>query len=271
MVQVPKIKRKKWDSKARECVLTGFEENTKGYRLYDLANKTFLKSREVTFINEGFGEKTIVTKQNPEVISLDFGSALEVDAAQEEPELVPLEPDAMEEELPRDAEVVPEDDNDDEPEAEAVLEPNTDAVVDDGVSSSSTMTNVLPPRPSSNPPGSEVLRRSGREHVLPGKYKDFRVSGKGLPVSTISQAPEDDSSDPSDYDDANDAEFGGLAAGHRDDSLAEPQTFAEAMVSPDAERWKQAMADELESIKTNETWTLVDLLPGRKAVGSKWV
>ncbi|GJU61826.1 ribonuclease H-like domain, reverse transcriptase, RNA-dependent DNA polymerase [Tanacetum coccineum] len=37
------------------------------------------------------------------------------------------------------------------------------------------------------------------------------------------------------------------------------------------EEWKKAMKTELDSIERNNTWTLVELPPGRKAIGLKWV
>lgn len=52
MVHVPKQKRCKWDGKAHECRLVGFDEDTKGYRLYDPATKIVSRSRDVAFINE---------------------------------------------------------------------------------------------------------------------------------------------------------------------------------------------------------------------------
>lgn len=51
----------------------------------------------------------------------------------------------------------------------------------------------------------------------------------------------------------------------------EPKTFKEAMASSQRNQWKQAMAEELDSINSNETWDLVDLPAGRRAVGCKWV
>ncbi|OMO52435.1 reverse transcriptase [Corchorus capsularis] len=39
---------------------------------------------------------------------------------------------------------------------------------------------------------------------------------------------------------------------------------------PDLE-WTNAMNDEMESMKTNHVWDLVDLPPGRKTIGNKWV
>ena len=49
----------------------------------------------------------------------------------------------------------------------------------------------------------------------------------------------------------------------------EPQSFKEAMSSPEAPYWKEAINDEVESILQNHTWELVDLPPGSKPLGYK--
>ena len=51
----------------------------------------------------------------------------------------------------------------------------------------------------------------------------------------------------------------------------EPQSFKEAMSSPEAPYWKEATNDEVESILKNHTWELVDLSPGSKPLGYKWI
>ena len=43
------------------------------------------------------------------------------------------------------------------------------------------------------------------------------------------------------------------------------------MSSPEAPYWKQAINDEVESILKNHTWELVDLPPGSKPLGYKWI
>ena len=40
----------------------------------------------------------------------------------------------------------------------------------------------------------------------------------------------------------------------------EPLTFAEALIRPDAEKWRQAALEELAAHQTNGTWTLVLIL-----------
>ena len=43
------------------------------------------------------------------------------------------------------------------------------------------------------------------------------------------------------------------------------------MSSPEAPYWKEAINDEVESILQNHTWKLVDLPPGSKPLGYKWI
>ena len=51
-----------------------------------------------------------------------------------------------------------------------------------------------------------------------------------------------------------------------------PQTFLEANSSPDKEKWKKAMEEEIQSLMMNHTWKLDRLLPkGKKEIGCKWV
>jgi hypothetical protein len=51
----------------------------------------------------------------------------------------------------------------------------------------------------------------------------------------------------------------------------EPKSFREAMKRSDADMWYQAAVKEMEAHMENGTWELVQLPPGRKAIGSKWV
>ena len=51
----------------------------------------------------------------------------------------------------------------------------------------------------------------------------------------------------------------------------DPATFREAMASDFADKWHEACKYEMDALAKNGTWTLVDLLPGHKAIKSKWV
>ena len=50
-----------------------------------------------------------------------------------------------------------------------------------------------------------------------------------------------------------------------------PRTFRESQVRDDAAMWRDAAQSEIDSLVLNETWDLVPLPAGRKAIGSRWV
>ena len=54
-------------------------------------------------------------------------------------------------------------------------------------------------------------------------------------------------------------------------TIGEPQTYKEAITSPEALSWKEAINSEVESILQNHTWELVDIPPGSKPIGCKWI
>ena len=45
----------------------------------------------------------------------------------------------------------------------------------------------------------------------------------------------------------------------------------EAMMSPDSEKWLEAMKSEMGSMYENKVWTLVDLLDDWQAIENKWI
>lgn len=51
----------------------------------------------------------------------------------------------------------------------------------------------------------------------------------------------------------------------------DPSTWKEAMKTPEAMEWKKAADAEMKALMDRETWELVDLPKGVKAIGSKWV
>ena len=50
-----------------------------------------------------------------------------------------------------------------------------------------------------------------------------------------------------------------------------PETFSQALSCKESDLWYNAINDELDSMKSNEVWDLVELSQGAKAIGCKWV
>ncbi|RVW13452.1 Retrovirus-related Pol polyprotein from transposon TNT 1-94 [Vitis vinifera] len=55
---------------------------------------------------------------------------------------------------------------------------------------------------------------------------------------------------------------------HNDD---DPKNYEEAMQSLDRNKWQEAMESEIESMKINKVWTLVEASKDIKPIGCKWV
>lgn len=53
--------------------------------------------------------------------------------------------------------------------------------------------------------------------------------------------------------------------------LFEPKNYKEAITCKQSNKWLEAMKEELRSIEDNGTWKKLQLPPGRKAIGCKWV
>ena len=51
----------------------------------------------------------------------------------------------------------------------------------------------------------------------------------------------------------------------------EPTNYEEAMMSPDSDKWLEAMKSEIGSMYENKVWTLVDLPDDWQAIENKWI
>nr|GEV05035.1 reverse transcriptase domain-containing protein [Tanacetum cinerariifolium] len=58
---------------------------------------------------------------------------------------------------------------------------------------------------------------------------------------------------------------------HELGDLGEPANYKAALLDPESEKWLNAMKVEMQSMRDNKVWDLVDLPPNRKTVGSKWL
>ena len=51
----------------------------------------------------------------------------------------------------------------------------------------------------------------------------------------------------------------------------QPKIIQHALSSPKAKVWFEVMKAEMNSMESNRVWDIVDLSPGRKSIGNKWV
>ena len=50
-----------------------------------------------------------------------------------------------------------------------------------------------------------------------------------------------------------------------------PNTYEEAVSSPESRKWKKAMDEEMQSLKDNDSYELAYIPEGQKVIGSRWV
>ncbi|GKB04542.1 retrotransposon protein, putative, ty1-copia subclass [Tanacetum coccineum] len=58
---------------------------------------------------------------------------------------------------------------------------------------------------------------------------------------------------------------------HKLGDLGEPANYKAALLDPESDKWLNAMNVEMQSMKDNEVWELVDLPPNGKTIGHKWL
>nr|GEW47449.1 hypothetical protein [Tanacetum cinerariifolium] len=57
---------------------------------------------------------------------------------------------------------------------------------------------------------------------------------------------------------------------HELGDLGKPSNYKAALLDPESDKWLNAMNVEIQSMKDNEVWELVDLPPDKKTIGHKW-
>ena len=212
---IPIQKRSKLDSKTVECILVGYDGESKAYRLFDPVKRVVNVGRDVIFDERAYDERNEHTERastNPSQNPTDKPDQNDLGKDQTEKSLVDLE-----------------DEHQGDLSAEDVDYKHTSGInsweiqdeIQDALREISRATNRI-----SNIRDVE-LRRSTRKSKQPERYACLAIT--------------------------------------------EPRTYKEAIDRNDAKQWEKAMREEYDSIISNQTWSVVDLPPGRKAIGCRWV
>ncbi|GJZ89261.1 putative RNA-directed DNA polymerase [Tanacetum coccineum] len=274
----------KLTNRSEKCVMMGFSSSQKGYRLFSLDRHQFLVSRDVKFFESIFPFKESVSNKNKTSNVFQDNNLLNFF-------------DLDNPELPDDDESVRNNHNSDPKSlgtssstdsgdnAHIAQSPSFGDIhygnSDDDVNLYEEVRNLdenqfsegtLEINPStsshgqnqrgnlegtSNNPaqGAQELRRSTRSSVFPKNYNDFVVDSKvkyGIEKFVSYSKLSGDI----------------LCFVTHLNKNSEPRSFFEASQSP---QWIDAMNLEMSALLENDTWELVELPFGRKALNSKWV
>ena len=236
-VHVQKEERTKLEMKARKGILVGYSESQSAYRIFMLDNRKIEVSRDIKCIEESFSFanelKAEAKMKGENLLDIDNIEAMQMKNEIELVKRISLE------------EIKAEEKNGLQPiKAESKEEEK----------------NGLQPLKTE----SKVEERNGLEPIDKAEEKLKRKSSrKKKNVNRYGMV---------DYE--NEVAFSaimrelGLSAEQVGD---EPKAFSEAIECIEGKEWRKAMDEEIQSLKENNTWKLVKLPNGKKAMKCKWV
>ncbi|CAI5534788.1 unnamed protein product [Closterium sp. Naga37s-1] len=262
MALVPKhLRHNKLGAKAVWAVHLGMAQNSKGWLLWDPFTKKFLVSRDCKFM-ENFMYKDWKA-ENEAKIGVRFG---EVKSSGLEHVELPLELSSGST-TTRQSSLVNggEEANDAEEEEEEVQQVSERAPSLPSRTTSAPRIRTTPQQHQGlQVPAAEEEGR-GKRRVQPPNRLTYDAPGKQGKTALAGAAMMVGDDEESDYEECAFAFFSPV------EMPGEPATLKEALESSDAEEWKKAMESELKSIEENDTFELVELPEGRKAITSKWL
>ncbi|CAI7791597.1 unnamed protein product [Closterium sp. NIES-53] len=262
MALVPKhLQHNKLDAKAIWAVHLGMAQNSKRWLLWDPFTKKFLVSRDCKFM-ENLMYKDWKAK-NEAKIGMRFG---EVRSSGLEHVELPLELSSGST-TTRQSSLMNggEEAKDAEEEEEEVQQVSERAPTLPSRTTSAPRIRVTPQqRQGLHVPAAEEEGRGKRRIQAPNRLT-YDALGKPAKSALAGAALMVEEDEESDYEECAFAFFSPV------EMPGEPATLKEALESSDAEEWKKAMESELKSIEENDTWELVELPEGRKAITSKWL
>jgi len=235
-VMIPQQKRNKLDDKAEKLAFIGYDQSSKGFRLADVERRKVVISRDLVFLNEKFMKQyndviPVDTNNNDDFVCFPFISQDEQQQRQPVRDYDDTFYDAV------DYNEMPN---------ESIEEPDE---VNLNHSNNSQIQEEI----------GDIQEEIGDIQDESGDIQE-EMNAEDVPTrrstrSNAGQLPER----LNDY----------ITYICKDNF--EPKTYAQAMNCPDADKWKQAMSEEIKSISENKTWTLTELPKNKKAIGCKWV
>ncbi|CAA7015079.1 unnamed protein product [Microthlaspi erraticum] len=263
----------KFAPRGKRCIFVGYPHGKKGWRLYDLEKKAFFVSRDVVFCETEFPFLTRTKQRNEEdddFVGSNLSTPIFSPIIIEEPIVGPISSGpvmAQTETPPSDPDTSPSPSppptppspthTTSPPVSHTTVDPPDENLDDSDDVGTST---VIP----ENPP--EILGRGHRRKQAPVTLRNFVTN-----AVNVALLPGGGTSATSLYPISSYITSSRFAPRHQAYQVAvikmvEPKSYRYAVTDSN---WRIAMGSEIKALELNQTWDLVDLPPGKKALGCK--
>ena len=236
-MHIAKETRKKWDPKSKKCIFIGYSLYSKAYRLWDPKARKVHLSRDVLFEENNFDGRV---REPPYTESLELAGDNQEQAMVEE---LPEDPVEQQSVITQNR---AEESNQQEPDNQTMADLPEEPVIEDPesvITNDDAEEETEVQETDNNRESEQLSRRSERNRMPPNR--DGVITGDWWKRDATCSSAE------------------GISE--------EPTTLEAALTSPDKVQWKEALDNEYSSLVKNNTWTLVPLPKGRKAVDCRWV
>jgi hypothetical protein len=265
--------RHKFAPRSKQCMMLGYSQGIKGYRLYDLSTKQIFMSRDVIFYEHLFPFHTSqhlhtahntaslvlphpITDMSAPISSVFFDIDNTTNSPLSTHSFTPL------------------------PDGSSPAAPSTSLPFGHNTHPSSAVDSSLPPASVISPenvipdPPSLTLRKSTRIHKPPSYLQEFHCNNASLlPAPSPSSTPTNQGTASTNIPLSNYLSYSKLAPGYQSfilnaSTIRESTSFHEANQDP---HWCEAMQAELAALEANNTWSIQPLPSGKVPIGCKWV
>lgn len=204
-VHIPKEKRRKWDVKAEIGNFVGYDENTKGYRVW-LPEKDQVKIyRDVVFTGKQCKYNLIEKPSLDEPAEISFNYHANDDTV----------------------------DSDEGEQRHPAIQCSSQATDEDSDGTEDDLQNIAEKKEIGNDKQNSQKGLRNRGSIKPPiRYRDACISIV---------------------------------------NYEEPETYEEAITSNEADKWKKAMDEEIDSLRRNQTWTLVNPPQDQQVIDNRWI
>ena len=262
--------RHKFAPRSKQCIMLGYPQGTKSYKLLDLSTKQIFVSRDVLFYEKSFpfhtshsfipNTQTVVFPVLPHtitdiptavsLISYDIDSTTSSPLSAHSPPSLPDSPSHSPLDIARQSPGF------------TITNPISNP-------SASIPDNIAIP----SPPPIPLLRKSTRLHKTPTYLQEFHCNNAFLPTTSQSSPTTAQGTLSTVFPTLDFISYSNLAPSYHyfvlnASSIQEPTTYHEASQDP---KWCEAMQAELAALEANNTWSIQPLSPGKVPIRSKWV